>query len=329
MKCAVAFCCVLIAGCTVLLADAPDPRPSISTTPDSSPALRVLEDVVRMSRAGASEATVLAYARTHRAELPAEIADKTLRWLRASGVGDRVVRYMSAIDVRASEWPPSVPEGVTWADRRGDRDDDAEPPAEREPARSYREAEAYAGYESDPGGYGYGNDYDYDVGFGYAPFFGYPYVSAPFFSWVFVDRGDFSRRFDNGGHRIHRGPRFDGGHRGGGWRDRGGPRDAWRARDAWRERGGGRREGWIGSRPRNVGGPRDARRSFTGGFRGPRGGDRALSPRGPGSPGSMRGGVRSFHGARGVGRSARGSGVGPSRGGAGLGHAPAGGRGRR
>lgn len=324
MKCAVAFS-VLLAACSVVLADSPDPR--TSARPDSSPSLRVLEDLVRMSKTGASDAAVLGYARAHRVELPAEIPDKTLRWLRASGVSERVVRYMSAIDVRASEWPPNTPEGVTWADEDRDRDDVMERPAERESGRSYGDAEAYAGYDSDSGSYGFGDNYD--SGFGYDPYFyfGYPYLSAPYYSYFFVDRrGDFFQRF--GGHRNHRGhrdPRFDGG--GSRSRDRSG------SRDAWRDRGSGGRRAPIAMGPRNAG------RSFAGGgFRGSRGGARTVGPRGFAPPRSARGsfspgfvGPRS-HEMRGFRNSAPSRGT-PSRSGGGLSRGSTatsgGGRGRR
>lgn len=265
MKCAVAFS-VLLAACSASLADSPD-RPPSSRTKSTI----VLEELVRMTKTGSSDAAVLAYARAHRAELPAELPDSTLQWLRASGVGERVVRYMSAIDVRESA--SSVPEGVTYADERPDASrrgwvsederegqDETERPAPRD-GDDYGDTGTYARYDSDSGGCcgGYGPWYD--------PFFGYPYLPAPYFSYLFVDRGDFFRRFhDRRDHRGHRDPGFDRGRRSG-WRERGGPRDAWRNRGS-----GERRGGWIAGGPRNPARPRNAGRSFaSGGFRGPRG----------------------------------------------------------
>jgi len=281
MKCAVAFS-VLLAGCSALLGDSPKASP-----PPKAASSTLLEDLVRMTRAGSSDAAVLAYARAHRAELPAKLSDATLRWLRASGVGERVVRYMSAIDVRAST--TTTPEGVTYADENSDtsrrayvseeennRGEVTERRANRDSGDSY-DTDAYAGYDSDAGdsgdGYGYGNGYGYD------PYFGYPYLSAPYFSALLVDRGDFFRRFrDHRNHRGHRDPRFDGG--GSRWRDRSG------SRDAWRDRGSGGRRGPIAMGPRNAG------RSFAGGgSRGARAGARAVGPRGFPPPRSAR---RSF-----------------------------------
>src|SRR5689334_19975345 len=109
MKRAMAFL-VLLAGSAVLVAGAPGPA-----APSSSRAVSLVEELVRMTRAGDSPATVLVYAKTHRAEAPPEIDEPTLRWLREQGVADSVVRYMAAIDVRAVS-APELPEGVTYAD---------------------------------------------------------------------------------------------------------------------------------------------------------------------------------------------------------------------
>jgi hypothetical protein len=305
MKCAIAFS-VLLAGCSALLGNAPTPPPPSPREASSM----LLEDLVRLTRAGSSDASVLAYARAHRADLPAEVSDASLRWLRASGVSERVVRYMSAIDVRVSAL--DVPEGVTYADesegsprRRAyssaSQDDrDAERTSERydDSGASYGGLNAYAGDDS-----GYGFVYD--------PYFGYPYLSAPYFSYLLVDRGDFFRRFrDHRNHRGHRDPRFDGG--GSRWRDRSG------SRDAWRDRGSGGRREPIAMGPRNAG------RSFAGGgFRGARGGARTVGPRGFAPPRSARGsflpgfgGPRS-HEMRGFRNSAPSSGA-PSRSGGGF-----------
>jgi hypothetical protein len=273
MKCAIAFS-VLLAGCSTLLGDPPNASP-----PPRATASTLLEDLVRMTRAASSDAAVLAYARAHRVELPAELPDSSLRWLRASGVSERVVRYMSAIDVRAST--PTTPEGVTCADENSDasrrayvseeesdRGEVTERLANRDSGRSY-DTEAYAGYDSDAGDYGDGYGYRY----AYEPYFGYPYLSAPYFSDPFVDRGDFFLRFrDHRKHGGHGSPRFDGG--GGRSRDRRG------SRGAWRDRGSGGR----------AMGPRNSGRSFAGGgFRGARGGARTVGPRGFAPPRSARG----------------------------------------
>ncbi|MDQ6893096.1 MAG: hypothetical protein M3167_10500 [Acidobacteriota bacterium] len=276
MKCAVAFS-FLLAGCSVVLGDSPGPPPSPRVASST-----LLEDLVRMTRAGTPDGSVLAYARVHRAELPAEVSDARLRWLRASGVSERVVRYMSAIDVRASAL--EAPEGVTDADENegvarrraysGSEDDRdtgrlARSDSDYDSGGSYGGTDAYAGYDS---------DYAYGYGYGYEPYFGYPYPSAPYFSFVFADRGGFFRRFRHRDHRDHRDHRFDGGHRTA-WRDRGGSRDSWRER-----RSGGRRESSIAAGPRNSGRPAFVGRGFA-----PRGRARAIGAGGFGPPRSGRG----------------------------------------
>jgi hypothetical protein len=287
MKCAIAFS-VLLAGCSTLLGDAPNESP-----PPRATASTLLEDLVRMTRAASSDAAVLAYARAHRAELPAELPDSSLRWLRASGVSERVVRYMSAIDVRDEN--PDASRRAYVSEEESDRGEVTERPANRDSGRSY-DTEAYAGYDSDAADYGDGYGYRY----AYDPYFGYPYLSAPYLSDPFVNRGDFLRFRDHRKHRGHRDPRFDGG--GSRSRDRSG------SRDAWRDRGSGGR----------AMGPRNSERSFArGGFRGARGGARTVGPRGFAPPRSARGifspgfgGPRS-HETRGFGNPARSRGAPP------------------
>ena len=310
MKCAVAFA-VLLAGCSVLLGDAPNASP-----PPKAASSTLLEDLVRMTRAGSSDTAVLAYARAHRAELPAEVSDASLRWLRASGVSLRVVRYMSAIDVRVSG--SENPEGLGYAGE-----------GEGSPRRAYspwseRDTEAASEVRSDDDSgavYGGLNAYageDSDYGFPYEPYFGYPYLSAPYLSFAFAGRSDFFRRFphrDRPGHGDRRGHRFDGGHRDG-WRNRGGARDAWRDRGSEGQRG--RRGSSMAAGPRNPGRPAFAAGVAAGG----RG--RAPGARGFGNPGSAaRGfspGPRNSVGPGARARTGAGSGrgsIGTSRGGRG------------
>ncbi len=96
MKRAVSFF-VLLACCGLLLADSPGTGRAAR---EQAPLLR---DLVRMTNAGFSDETVLEYAKAHRAELPSLVSADDLLWLRKSGVSETVVRYMTAIDVRASE----------------------------------------------------------------------------------------------------------------------------------------------------------------------------------------------------------------------------------
>ena len=302
MKRAVAVS-VLLAACSfsIAVAESAQPRPRPST---------LLPDLVRMTKAGDSDAAVLAYAKAHRAELPSEIDDATLRWLAESGVRPAVVSYMSAIDVRPTAADAGVPEGVTYANGP------TRARTESESADSYG-SEVYTGLSSNAGDFARSPADDY-YGSGYGPYdsyaWGYPYpYSNPFPTWFVVD---FSRasRFRSHFHDGHRG-RGDHGRWGGGWRDRGprGPRD-------------GRMNG-NGSGPRSWGRPSIARGGSPARWAGSR---PAVAPRGfatrprgfagpPRVAGPMRGGAF-----------ARGPIAAPSRGGGGVrAAAPAGGRGRR
>src|SRR5690349_8787683 len=119
----------------------------------------LLAKLVQMTRAGASDVEILAYAKTHRKELPPEVSDQDLNFLRDSGVSDSVVRYMSAIDARIPDDTQyeSVPVSP----------DQAVPPS-----GSYPNA-----YPQDQGGV-YGNAYSNgDVG-GYPDSYAYAYPDA-------------------------------------------------------------------------------------------------------------------------------------------------------
>jgi hypothetical protein len=260
MKRAVAFS-FLLACCGLLLGD--------STAPLSRKPAPLLEELVRLTKAGSSDATALAYAKAHRLELPPEVSDDDLLWLRESGVSETVVRYMTAIDIRASD-----------AGRQEDVAYDSQE-ATPYPRAAYSHADStYDGYPD--------NDYDTypasDYG-GYYPFYGGGYYPYPVYFLV-NDHG-FFRRFHGGGHRFggHRG--FDGGR---GFRGhRGGVVGHGGSRDSWRERGfGGRRGGSIVVGPRGSGRPAFPRGNFAAGSRGPRGG--AIGRGGFGHPGLSSGG---------------------------------------
>ncbi|MEP6768347.1 MAG: hypothetical protein ABJC61_06735 [Acidobacteriota bacterium] len=291
MKCAVVLS-VLFAGCSVLLGDSPNsPSPR-------RPASALLDDLVRMTRTGSSDASVLAYARAHRLELAPEVSDANLRWLRNSGVSERVVHYMAAIDVRGSDVGP--PEGVTEA-----ADEDERPARPRSAYSSEIDDERDSGsvlrrdVERDAGGYGDSYrasdayaDYGYDLDYAYNPYFGYPYPYS-FFPPYFIGRGDFFRRFPRRDRRDRRDHRFDGGHRGA-VAERG------RFHESWRDRGSrGRRGDFLARDSRGFGRPSFAHGLPPGasGGRGRTVGQRGSGPSGwgraPSSPG--------FHGSPGGG----------------------------
>jgi hypothetical protein len=276
MKRAAAFS-FLLACCGVLLGDSPNPGP-LSRKPAT-----LLEDLVRLTKGGSSDVTVLAYAKAHRLELPPEVSGADLRWLRNSGVSETVVRYMTAFDVRASG------EGVQEDVAYGSYEDAAHPRA----AYSYPEVDydSYRGSYPDSYDDAYPAGYDYD----YYPSYGYGYYPYPLY--FFVDHGGFFGRFHRRNHRFGGHRRFDGGR---GFRGhRGGVVGHGGFRDPWRERGfGGRKARAIVVGPRGSGRPAFARGGFGTGFQGPRG--RAIGHRGFGPPGSARSGFpHGFGGPRG------------------------------
>jgi len=209
MKCAVAFS-VLFAGSVLLLGE--------SRTPP------VLDEIVRMTKTGASDVSVLAYARAHRLELPEELSVAALQWLRGAGVSERVVSYMSAIDVRASSLQPAaLQEGVTYSEGEQGR------PGPRHPAYVSSDGGEGEG-ASQPTGADQGNSGAqasgrYDSGFAsddLYPYWGYTYP-GPYYVYpsVVIDQGNPFQpaHGGRGNHPGHHGQ--PGHHRSDGWRDRG------------------------------------------------------------------------------------------------------------
>ena len=149
----------------------------------------LLTDVVQMTRAGLSDATIVAYVKARRARLDADMSADDLIRLRQAGVSETVVRYIagsSGMDTPSAERG----EEMTY-DSRDDRATAVEP--------------------------AYGEDEPYDYAYGY-PYWGgyYPYWYAysPYFSGTFFIGGGFrSHGFFRGGH--FRGGRGFGGHFGG------------------------------------------------------------------------------------------------------------------
>jgi hypothetical protein len=354
MKRALAFAsAVLFAGlsASLALADAPSSLGPPST-PSTSSRSTLLNDLVRMTRAGDSDAALLAYARARRAELPPELNLATLQWLRDSGVRPAVVSYMSAIDVRAQSADVSAggrfSEGVTYADQAGrprptEGGDDTDYDAGD--VGSGAGSEIYTGLGSNAGGAPYSDSYDDPYsGYGYGPYssfgYGYPYWGSPFPTWFVVD---ISHDHSHGHHgwrdHDHHG---GGGHDGGGWHHGGGGRH-----DGWRDRGShGSRDGGMTARRTSPRAAIAGSARSTGGARGGRGGPAWGGGRNPGEvgprgrPAATRGFTRpapGFHGpapGRSGGSIARAPIAAPARGGGGVRTAgpasgSAGGRGRR
>jgi hypothetical protein len=198
---------LLLACCGVLLGDSPDSRSPSRESPS------LLQDLVRMSNAGLSDETVLAYAKAHRAELPPEVSARDLVWLRQSGVSETVIRYMTAIDVRPSD--AGEEQEAVYDNDEAARYSSGGPAASAADSYSDGDYGAYAG--GDYAGYPetYYNDYYPD----YPGFYPYPYpvyffVSPrPFFArFRFHNRGFDGRRrrfIARGGFERPRFPRRD------------------------------------------------------------------------------------------------------------------------
>jgi hypothetical protein len=233
----------------------------------------VLQEIVRMTRAGYSEDMVLAYARAHRPELPSRVSDADLRWLEESGVGNGVVRYLWAVDVRLPDG--SQPGGADYGTVQAAPFPYGEYPPEGERSGSSA-ADGYVGYDSgssssdDNGFYNfwytpYFNSWysPYDCCYGYSSYYPY-YAHSPY--------APFRGHGFHGGHHVdHR----DGGH--GHWGHGGGSHG--RSGDAWRDRGAVAGRG----APMMSGSRGSARPAFSrGGF--------ARAPRGPRASSVGRGG---------------------------------------
>lgn len=193
MKRAIAFS-FLLACAGVLLGDSPDSRgPSRNSR-------SLLQDLVQMTNAGLSDETILVYAKAHRLELPPEVSTADLVWLRKSGVGEPVIRYMAAIDVRSTDGGAGQE-----ADEGDDNYDSEEAPRYSARSDSYSDGSYGNVRDSDDNGYpdSYaGSYYDNDNYPGayyndYYPFYGAGFYPYP--AYFFADFGGFGR-FRGRGH---------------------------------------------------------------------------------------------------------------------------------
>ena len=248
MKRAVTFS-FLLACAGLLLGDSPDSRSPSRESPS------LLQDLVRMTNGGFSGETILAYAKAHRVELPSEVSSDDLLWLRKAGVSETVIRYMAAIDVRASD--AGVEEDVAYDSDEAARYSAAAVSYSDDNYGNYADnyGDNYGGYpDSDYDSYPetYYNDYYPSYGVGY-----YPYPA-----YFFVNHRGFGR-FRGRGHRFE-GRRGHGIGRGGLGRPRF-PRGGF-------DRGLGRHRESATVGQRGPGRPVFPRGSLGQGFRGPRGG---------------------------------------------------------
>ena len=279
--------------------EAPKKETPADISPPSRDPASILDEIVRLTKAGLTDETVLAYAKAHRGELPSVLSADRLHKLRESGVSETVVRYLTAIDVRASGW--SAEEDTAY-DSYGESDGrstaDYSYPAEEDDNGSYDGGGYDAGYYGDGGAsYAAYPASDYACYYGDYPFSGGVFYAYP--AYFFVNRGDFFARFHRRGHDF-RGHRGDAGHHRGFGRH-GFPRD----RQAVNGFGQGfrGRHGGIAARPGFRNRPALSRGDFFPGSRQPRG-----PAMGRGGPGRLVVPPRSFGQAS---RTPRGSVAGP------------------
>ncbi|HEX5855436.1 MAG TPA: hypothetical protein VFZ57_07430, partial [Thermoanaerobaculia bacterium] len=153
MKHVLAISAILLLGASLASAQ-PRPSPRFSN--------RLFTDVVEMTRAGLSDATIVAYVKARRARLDSDVSAGDLIRLRQAGVSETVVGTIA---------------GITGLD--GGRSDtgndvayDSREPTASSVEPSYPEDEAYS----------YGSRYPYWYAYGYPYWYGYgPYFSSTFF----------------------------------------------------------------------------------------------------------------------------------------------------
>lgn len=184
MKHALAFFAILLLGASLASAE---PRPSRAFSN------RLFTDVVEMTRAGLSDATIVAYVKARRSRLDSDVSAEDLIRLRQAGVSETVVGTIAGIT--------GLDGGQSGPDREAVYDSREAAASPVEP--SYPEDEDYS--------YAYGHPYWYAYGYPY--WYGYgPYFSSTFF---FGGRSFHGRGFGHGGFG-HGGGGGRGGHGGSG-----------------------------------------------------------------------------------------------------------------
>ena len=189
MKHVLAFLAILLLGASVASAE---PRPSRAFSN------RLFTDVVEMTRAGLSDATIVAYVRARSSRLDSDVSADDLIRLRQAGVSESVVGAIAGIT--GLDGGQGGPDNDVAYDSREATASSVEP--------SYPEDEAYS--------YGYG--YPYWYAYGYPYWYGYgPYFSSTFFigGRSFRGGGFGHRGFGHGGGGGHGGHGGSGGHGGG------------------------------------------------------------------------------------------------------------------
>jgi len=175
MKRLAAFSAILIFGASLAAAQTASPSRRFSNP--------LLNDIVRMSKAGMPNDTIVAYVQAREARLDAALTADDLIELRRAGVGEPVIRYLASVATFDASPSGSAPR----------------PQARYESTEGEGETVAV-----EPGYVGYGYPY-YGWGWGW-PYYG-GWWGGPFFSGSVFIGGRFGHRGHFGGHggfRHHR-----------------------------------------------------------------------------------------------------------------------------
>lgn len=183
----------------------------------------LLNDVVLMTQADLSEATIIAYVRARRFRLASDVSADDLIGLQQAGVKESVVRYIAGSAGIEAPAGDRRSQELNYDSRR-DRAVAVQPPYGED--ETYYDSYGYGGY---PYGYGYGYGYPYGYGsypywYAYSPYYisgGHGFGRPGFFRGGGHFRG--GGRFGGGGH-FGGGGRFGGGGHGGGGHGGGGHR---------------------------------------------------------------------------------------------------------
>lgn len=174
MKRSAIFSAFLIVCAAVALAQSPPPTRFSNS---------LLNDVVRMTKAGMADATIVAYVKARRARLDSTLSADDLIQLRGSGVDEPVIQYLAGVG--------ALDEGRSGEGRQRDVGYDS------------GDGNAYPVAPADGGVYAYPYDYGYwpygfsgSVFIGGRPFFGHRFFfRRPFIHHRFFFRHSASRRF--------------------------------------------------------------------------------------------------------------------------------------
>jgi hypothetical protein len=189
MKRAVAIATILLLSALSAVAE-PGPPPARHFSN------RLLEDVVQMTRAGLSDATIVAYVKSRSSRFDGDVTADDLIRLQRAGVSETVVRFIASaagVDNAPGRRDNDVTYDSRGSDRRGSDEGSVEPSDGEDVAVAVGPADGY-GY---PYWYGY-----YPYWYAYSPFFS----GGVFFSGRgFFRGGRFGRRTWSGSGRSFSG----------------------------------------------------------------------------------------------------------------------------